>query len=277
MSGSTQSDNYVPGMSGWKLDHKTGEFEINSARLQVGSLPVDPQLIIITAGEWSDCDLPSNAIERYKFIGNQVMKISDEYRDSAEFSNEDFSFDCDGSDYRTTLTYKRLETAEEVVARQKKAKVAGTRLSLVGGVLTVTHDGVTRLQVGNLEKTEQSEPFIVVDGVTYINEAVIKEATLDSRLSPNWTLRVQEGVNGPYAAGIGMGLSSQFIVSADRFAVNGRNASDILRDIAGKIGETSLGQQLKEQIEQSTLAMADQVKDVIRTELQPGGLLHRSR
>ncbi|WET11859.1 hypothetical protein P3S72_06920 [Pseudomonas sp. D3] len=49
MSGSIQSSNYVPGVSGWKLDHVSGDFEINSAQIQVGTLPSDPQLIAVTA------------------------------------------------------------------------------------------------------------------------------------------------------------------------------------------------------------------------------------
>ncbi|MCZ7176149.1 hypothetical protein NK362_24775, partial [Salmonella enterica] len=63
--------------------------------------------------------------------------------------------------------------------------------------------------------------------------------------------------------------------SADRFAINDRSASDILRDIAGKIGETTLGQELKEQIEKLTLTQAGQVKEIIRAELRQGGLLWR--
>ncbi|KTC11323.1 hypothetical protein AO391_26495 [Pseudomonas marginalis ICMP 9505] len=34
MSGAIQSSNYVPGISGWKLDTDTGTFELNSCRAQ---------------------------------------------------------------------------------------------------------------------------------------------------------------------------------------------------------------------------------------------------
>jgi len=46
-----QSHDYVPGLSGLRIDLKTGELELNSLRLQVGSLPSDPQLVTVIAGE----------------------------------------------------------------------------------------------------------------------------------------------------------------------------------------------------------------------------------
>ena len=322
MSGSLQSHDYVPGRSGFKIDLKAGEFELNSARISVGSLPTDPQLIVITAGEWSDSELPSNAIERYKFIGEQLAAIPDECRDSAEFSTEDISFDRDGSDYRTTLTYERRETAEEVTARLSKPK--GSTFKIAGRELTFSRDGVAHIQLTDLpdlRAPEQPEPFKVIDGKVCISEAFVKDASITnakitnsaiektrpgfyipipgvfvdadgrvivcdavanadsptSSLSALWSVKTKEGVNGLYAAGIGMGLSSQFAVSADRFAVNGRNASDIFRDIAGEIGETKLGRDLKEQVDLLDSNLADQVKAVIRKELLPGGLLYRSR
>ncbi|MBK3510730.1 DUF1983 domain-containing protein [Pseudomonas sp. MF6747] len=89
---------------------------------------------------------------------------------------------------------------------------------------------------------------------------------------------MQVDTSGQYvAAGIGLGLSSQFVVSADRFAIIDRSALDIRRDIADKIGETNLGQDLKEQVEKLTLAQADQVKEIIHAELRQGGLLWRRR
>ena len=78
MSRTIQSSNYVPGVSGWKLNSATGEFEITSARPQSG---VEAQMITVTAGEWSEYDLPANAIDRYAFIGAEVAKIPAEYRE----------------------------------------------------------------------------------------------------------------------------------------------------------------------------------------------------
>lgn len=323
MSGSIQSSNFVPGVSGWKLDYVSGDFEINSAQIQVGTLPSDPQLITVTAGSWSEYDLPANALERLAFIGAELEKIPAECRESAEFTTEDISFDRDGSDVRTSLTFERHETAEEVAARQAMAKVAGTRITQNGGLTTISVDGVTRFRYGDLTKAEQHQPFVVADGQVLIDQAFVDDGSItktevgdsespkpragfyrpipgvfvdadgrvcvkrddaasdggvDSKLAANWSLKMQVSDSGQYVvAGIGLGLPSQFLVSADRFAINDRSTSDILRDIAGKIGETKLGQDLKEQIDLMGSNLADQVKAVIRKELMPGGLLHRSR
>lgn len=215
-----QSADYVPGVSGWKLNRLTGEFEISSSSTAVGSPPSDPQSITITAGEWPEYDLPANAIERYAFIGAELAKIPAEFRDSAEFKTEDFSFDRDGSDYRTTLSYVRQETQEEAEARLQKAKVAGTRISLVGGVLSILHDGALRAQVSDLHKDEKPQPFVVVDGAIYINEALIKDASIKGKLATNWSVKM-ELRNGKFvAAGMGLGIDSQFLVSADRYRIN---------------------------------------------------------
>lgn len=184
-----QTNDYVPGASGLKIDLKTGEIEINSARLQVGSLPSEPQMVTITAGEWPDNEMPSNAIERYKNIGAELAKIPPEFQDSAEFTTKDYSFDCDGSDYRTTLTYQRRETTEEVVARQNKAKIGGSSIKLVGGVITVTHEGVVRCQITGMPDVKTHGCFIVVDGVTYIDQAFVKEARIEARVPAQWTIK----------------------------------------------------------------------------------------
>lgn len=215
-----QSADYVPGVSGWKLNKVTGEFEINGSSTSMGSRGSDPRPITITAGEWSEYDLPANAIERYAFIGAELAKIPAEFRDSAEFKTEDFSFDRDGSDYRTTLSYVRQETQEEAEARLQKANVTGTRISLVGGVLSILHDGALRAQVGDLHKDEKPQPFVVVDGEIYISEALIKEASIENKLATNWSIKM-ELRNGRYvAAGVGLGIDSQFLVSADKFRMN---------------------------------------------------------
>lgn len=271
MSRTIQSENYVPGVSGWKLN-PGGDFEINSSSIAVGSLPSDPQPITITAGAWSDYDLPANAIERYAFIGAEVAKVPAEYRDSAEFTTEDISFDRDGSDYRTTLTYVRQETHEEAKARHEKAKVAGTRLALVGGVLSISHDGVLRAKIGDLQKGEQPLPFVVVGGTTYISHAFVDGASI--------------GLAAELEAALSSGLDSQFLTAAEKFAIKypteferrlAGGVDAVLDALAGKIDETKLGQDLKEQADLLGSNLADQVKVLIRKELMPGGLLHRSR
>ena len=207
MSGPIQSSDYVPGVSGWKLNTLTGEFEINSARPHSG---VEAQMITVTAGEWSEYDLPANAIERYAFIGAEVAKIPAEYRDKAEFATKDFSLDCDGSDVRTTLTYDRPETPEEIVSRLEKAKVAGMRIVRAGGCATAIVDGVVRWRFGDLSAAVDIEPFKVVDGVTYVSEAFVDDGSITkTKIANEWSVRVELSPTGqPYAAGFGIGIGS---------------------------------------------------------------------
>ncbi len=205
MSGSIQSSNYVPGVSGWKLYLATGEYEMNSAR---PSQSTEPQLITVTAGEWSEYDLPANGIKRYAFIGSELAKIPVEHRDNAELTTKDFSFDCDGSDVRTTLTYDRLETEKELADRLEKAKVAGTRIVRAGGCTTGIVDGVVRWRFGDLSAPVNIEPFKVVDGVTYVSEALVDDGSIEkTKIANEWSVRVELSPTGqPYAAGLGIGI-----------------------------------------------------------------------
>ncbi len=267
MSGSLQSHDYVQGMSGLRIDFRTGELELNSLRLQVGSLPSDPQLVTVIAGEWSDSDLPRNAIERYKFIGDQVMKIPEGYRDSAEFTAEGFWLDRDGTDHRTTLTYQRRETAEEVEARQEKAKAGGSGIKLLDGVLTITHDGVVRAQLTgllDLREPEQTKPFKVEGGKVYINEDFLAEGMATSAdLHAAWF--------GPCMCAGGYTGT----VSEPGAALKAGGVNAALDRMAAVIRETKLYEPLLADPKQLKTSFADDVKDVIRSELRQGGLLWR--
>ena len=286
MSGSLQSHDYVPGMSGLRLDLKTGELEINSGRITAGSLPSDPQLITVTAGSWSEYDLPANALERLAFIGAELEKIPAECRASAEFTTEDISFDRDGSDVRTTLTYQRRETAEEVKARQEKAKSGGTRIDLVGGVLSISHDGVLRAQIGDLEKDEHPAPFVVVDGVTYINEASVEGRVAAQSCATAQLVNAVLKDGRLVVAGINLGRSECQESLADAIkgwhgrigsALEAGGVSAAIDKMAQVVADTELGKDLLMDIGRLNSGIADQVKEIIRTELMPGGLLHRSR
>jgi|GEM_PF-7058822 hypothetical protein len=104
MPGSIQSSDYVPGVSGWKIDPVTGQFELASDRVTVSG--VDPKAV---------------------------------------------------------------------------------------------YSGKTR--------KESSKPFVVVDGVTYINEAFIKEGSIASPRLASWVVNMKVGADGKYvAAGLGLGI-----------------------------------------------------------------------
>lgn len=108
-------------------------------------------------------------------------------------------------------------------------------------------------------------PFMIMDGVVYISQAEIKRGTIENpQIVKDWSVKTVP-LNGRHVvSGIGMGVDSQFLVSADQFAINGRDASEILSEISSMISETQLVADLREKI-----------KGVIREELQPGGILHR--
>lgn len=280
-----QSHNYVPGVSGWKLS-KDGTLEVNSANLRSGSLSPEPQMITITAGEWSESEIPALALARYKFIGDAVMQIPAEYRDSAEFSTEDHSYDRDFSDVRTTLTYTRPEAPDEAEARVERAKVAGTKFSITNNGVTIVQDGVVRLWLGDL-----SQPFAVEGDQVYLNSIFVRDVVIISKPLPDdWRVKVQINSKGQHvAAGVGTCLKtgatlaildSQLLTSADKFAVKDEqpkseieqaiaegNAQKILDLIAGSIGESDVVKNLN--------TFNDYVRRVLRDELRAGGLLHR--
>ncbi|MCK9740021.1 hypothetical protein LT697_00485 [Pseudomonas syringae pv. syringae] len=194
-----QSHDYVPGVSGWKMDN--GEFEINSAKISVGGLSEQPQMITVTAGEWAARDLPENAWEYYAFIGSEIIKIPAKYRASAKISTSDESCEPGFADIRIMLTYERPETAEELSARMKKSRSAGYSIKKEGDKLTFLHDGVPRMVLGNLEKIEA--PFAVEGDQVTLSQAFID----DGKISPDWVLRTATNAAGQTVlAGIGAGI-----------------------------------------------------------------------
>lgn len=267
-----QSVNYVPGISGMRIDFQSGAIEINGGSAAGGGLPSEPQMINVTAGQWSECDLPSNAIEYYKFIGEQVMRIPIEHRDSAEFSTEDISFDRDGSDVRTRLTYQRLETAEEAKARASLP--ADSVVISERGDATITSRGrvVVRLGCWNDDEQPAEQPFAVEGDQVFINQALIDPAM--------WSLKMSLNSQGQYvAAGIGYGIdltqgeAKDGQRKIDR-AIEKGDATEILSLIADQIARADLGQDLRDAIAKIANP-TETIRQVIRDEFKPGGLLHR--
>ena len=152
-------------------------------------------------------------------------------------------------------------------------RLSKDRLELYGAHYPVI---LGKLDEPEPEVSEKSpKPFIIVDGVTYIRQA---------KLDANWQVKM-EPLNGKYvASGVGVGLESPFLVNADRWAINGSSGGapqpgdalkaggfgSMLDGMAGKITRTELGQDLQ------TKVIAEQIRDVLRAELTPGGMLYRS-
>lgn len=159
--------------------------------------------------------------------------------------------------------------------------VSGWKLHTATGFLEV--NGVMRMGglLGADVKEPEPAPFIVVDGVTYIRRAEVGAGSVSQeKLDSNWQLKMSiNSIGQVVASGVGIGLDSQFLVEADRFAVeqSQRDATKLLDDLAAQLSKTELGSELAEQLERfsSEEQLAEQVREVICKELRPGGLLHR--
>lgn len=164
-----QSHDYAPGLAGLRLDEATGAMELNSGR--PGLLSV-PRLITVQAGDWAEADMPTNAIERYRFIGDQVMAVPAEYRDSAEFATTGESYDPDCVDIRTKLTYQRPETAAEVAERLAKPQSA-SRLVVTADRFEISANGQVVLVMA------AEPPFVLHADTCLINGRLIPSAQPD--------------------------------------------------------------------------------------------------
>ncbi|MDU8454812.1 hypothetical protein [Pseudomonas syringae group sp. J254-4] len=240
-----QSSNYVPGVSGWKLDKVTGEFEINSAKISVGSLPEQPQMVTVTAAEWAASDLPESAFDYYALIGSEITKIHAQYRDSAKITTQDESYDPDFADIRTTLTYQRPETAEEVAARVSASRSAGCSIKKEGDKLTITHDGYIRMMLGKItESSEKPETPFAVDGdQLFLSQALVDAAKMSVNVTTN-------AAGQMIVTGVGIGLDEAPIEKVfDSMGCTAcdaeTDASKVLDKLLGSISETELSEGLK--------------------------------
>jgi hypothetical protein len=162
LTGDIQSANYVPGVSGWKLE-KDGTFEINSCILGSAAQAPERQVVSVEVSSYSKYDLPKNAGELLAFMQAELQKVPEEYRHDALFEDFDASYGDDSFSARFFLSYSRLETEQELAERLEKAKVAGTRIVKADGCTTIICDGVVRVRLGNLDaplpEPEQPKPF----------------------------------------------------------------------------------------------------------------------
>lgn len=104
---------------------------------------------------------------------------------------------------------------------------------------------------------EKGEPFVVIDGQVFLSQAAIDEGrfAIDSS---QFKVRVEQAENGHYyAAGCGVGVTESDYGKA-------LEAGRVMEYISGLVKDFALGSSLHEQIRQ-----------VIRDELKPGGMLRR--
>lgn len=132
---------------------------------------------------------------------------------------------------------------------------------------------------------EPGEPFVMIDGQMFISQAAIDDQVRDA---PSVKLTVNS--QGKYvAAGIGLGVGASVEpVQSDTDWAPGKalEAGAVLECLARKISETKLGRNLEAEIaslqgrlDALDVALADRIGSVVakalRDELKPGGMLHR--
>lgn len=288
MRGSIQSANYTPKTpcckkgSGWKLDLASGDFEINSCAFGSASAAPERQMVSVEVASWSKHDLPKNAASLLQFLQVELQRVPEEYRDAAEFEEFDAGYGDESFNARLFLSYSRLETEEELADRLEKAKVAGTRTVRAGGCTTVIVDGVVRYRIGNLDaplpEPEQPKTFKVEGGQVCISEAFIDEGSIGT--AREFAVTMAKNANGQYVStGLGLGIDPTRGETKDgqtdvERAIEKGDAAEILRLLSSTITETWLGQGLCGGIA-NIAAPAETIRQVIREELRPGGMLHR--
>lgn len=180
--------------------------------------------------------------------------------------------------------YEAQKMSHTIQSEDYVPGVSGWKIDTDTGAFELSSDRVTvsgvdpKALYSGKSLRESQKPFIVVDGVTYIRQEFIEDRSITkAKIGAEWSVRIGVTPTGEkYATGLGLGDAPEFLAQADRFAIHGLDASEILRYLSSKIDETSLGQRLREQIDQSALEQADKIREVIRAELKPGGLLNRS-
>lgn len=216
MSRTIQSSNYVPGVSGWKLDFLTGELEISSCTLGSAANVPERQIVSVEVASWSKYDLPKNAANLLQFMQAELDQVPEQYRHAAEFEELDASYGDESFNARLFLSYSRLETEQELADRLERATVAGTWTVTPGGCTTIICDGVVRVRFGNLTaplpEPEQPELVKVDGGEVYISQAFIKPASIASPRAP-WGVKLRPNDKGQYVAwgfGLGVEASSEY-------------------------------------------------------------------
>lgn len=149
-------------------------------------------------------------------------------------------------------------------------RVAGIALAEPPKCIIV--DGLTYVRRAEQINSEQ-KPFIVVNGMTCISEAEVERALIaGAKISDLWSVKMQINAQGQYvAAGIGLGIQEKQPTEFEKALAKG--ASALLEFLARTISDTQLRAELKGRAPSS---IAEQVRDAIRAEIRPGGLLHRN-
>jgi hypothetical protein len=223
--------------------------------------------VSIEVADYSDSSLPTNASDLLAFWEAELHKVPAEFRESAEIKRFNASYEGDWDEWRTTLEYSRLETAEEQSEREARAANAGIRILFGNEQIELRRDGHVVIRMGNIDK-----PFVVSGDQVFINDALVKGAVVTalSNTLPGYAVKAAVSTAGQaYVAGFGVGQADDgkcaaHATSALTARVTGEkkdatsdfekalaegDAGKILDMLAGTISETKLGQELTAQID----------------------------
>lgn len=111
-----------------------------------------------------------------------------------------------------------------------------------------------------------TEPFIVHEGEVYVSQAMIDQCVIDPA---RWAVKLERNGNGQYvAAGIGLGVSEFEKARA-------KGAGAVLDFICEAVDRSALASSLRDEIDGKESSLHDAVREVIRKETLPGGMLYR--
>lgn len=281
-----QSADYVPGVSGWKI-HDHVRLELNEGNRRVHA----EVKMITTAGpgqtndqaaqELSDSlksHTPAEATAATALTSRITGEASARADGDMALAQRIGSVQCglagaaDASatsflTSRLTMTSgKYSEGSAEVhiksgeaveLLRIGKFVFQGETARQIRAAQTVLRQaGAGQLEVVK-RANENGEPFVVIDGQVFLSQAAIDEGrfAIDSS---QFKVRVEQAENGHYyAAGCGEGVTESDYGKA-------LEAGRVMEYISGLVKDSALGSSLHEQVRQ-----------VIRDELKPGGMLRR--
>lgn len=134
--------------------------------------------------------------------------------------------------------------------------------------------GVIHVVLPERAQIESPPPFIITDGVMYFSQAEIQRGTITkAEIGSGWKLKMK--LHGGHYVVAGIGVGGECGVAAEQ---SGDDSSHILEAMARSIADSQLGRAIKKRIDllPEIASLSEEVRDVIRQELRPGGLLYRS-
>lgn len=134
--------------------------------------------------------------------------------------------------------------------------------------------GLIRVVLPEVAQIECPPPFIIADGVMYFSQAEIQRGTITkAEIGSGWKLKMK--LHGGHYVVAGIGVGGQCSVATEQ---PGDDANHKLEAMARSISDSQLCRAIRKRIDllPKIAPLPEEIRDVIRQELRPGGLLYRS-